>query len=122
MDSDLNSDEDSIDNITYFICAEMPCYLIRDKVEIDNCFEVGYKFEGSNNEKRFHCYVSFVERIYDRVLGKGGRIKLPACFEIATKNKYPEDDVANYVGFKISEERHKRKKLNPVILKGLKKI
>ena len=64
MVSDLSSDEDSIDDITYFICAEIPCCLIRDKVEIDKCFEVGDKFEGPNNERRFHCYVSFVEEIF----------------------------------------------------------
>ena len=61
MDSDLRSDEDSIDDITCFICAEMPYYLIRNKVEIDICFEVGDKFEGPNSEKHFHCYTSFVE-------------------------------------------------------------
>ena len=85
MDSDLSSDEDSIDDITCFICAERQCCLIRDKVEIDICFEVGDKFEGPNNEKRFHCYGSFVKQFYGRVLGKGDRIELPACFEFAVK-------------------------------------
>ena len=122
MDSDLSSDEDSIDDITCFICAEMPCCLIRDKVEIDKCFEVGDKFEGPNNEKRFHCYGTFVQEFYDRVFHKGDRIELPACFKIAVKNRYPEDDVSNYVGFKTSSEKHKRKKINPVILNDLKKI
>ena len=121
MDSDLSSDEDSIDDITCFICAEIPCCLIRDKVESDICFEVGDKFEGSNNTKRVRCYGSFVEQFYGRGLGKCDRIELPACFEIAVKNRYLEDDVVNYVGFKTSAEKHKRKKLNPVILKGLKK-
>ena len=88
MDSDLSFDEGSIDDITCFICAEMPCCLIRDKVEIDKCFEVGDKFEGPNNEKRFHCYGTFVAEFYDRVFHKGDRIELPACFEIAVKNRY----------------------------------
>ena len=76
MDSDLRSDEDSIDDITCFIYAEMSCCLIRDKVEIDIYFEVGDKFEGVNNEKRVHCYGSFVEQFYGRVLGKGDSIEL----------------------------------------------
>ena len=122
MVSDLSSDKDSIDDITCFICAEMPCCLIRDKVEIDKFFEVGDKFEGPNNEKRFHCYGTFVQEFYDRVFHKGDRIELPACFKIAVKNRYPEDDVSDYVGFKTSSEKHKRKKLTPVILDGLKKI
>ena len=122
MVSDLSSDEDSIDDITWFIYAEMPSCLIRDKVEINKCFEVGDKFEGPNNEKRFHCYASFVEEFYDRVLAKGDRIELPACFEIDVKNRRPEDDVVDYVGFKTSAEKHKRKKLNPVVLDGLNKI
>ena len=122
MDSDLSSDEHSIDDITCFICAEMPCRLIRDKVEIEMCFEVGDKFEGPNNEKRYHCYAAFVKAFFRIVLRKNDRIELPACFEIAIKNRYSEDDVADYVGFKISAEKRKRKKLNPVILNGLKNI
>ena len=122
MDSDLSSDEDSIDDITCFICAEIPCCLIIDKVEIDICFEVGDKFEGSNNTKRVRCYGLFVEQFYSRGLGKCDRIELPACFEIAVKNRYLEDGVANYVGFKTSVEKHKRKKLNLIILNGLQKI
>ena len=41
----------------------MPCCLIRDKIEINICFEVIDKFEGTNNEKRFHCYGLFVKKI-----------------------------------------------------------
>ena len=102
MISDLSSDKDSIDDITCKICAKMSCCLIRDKIEIDNYFEVGDKFEEPNNEKRYHCYDSFVRQFYNRVLGKNDRIELPACFENAVKNRYPEDDVNNYVGFKTS--------------------
>ena len=122
MVSDLNSDEDNIDDITCFICAKMPCYLIRDKIEIDICFEVGDKFEGPNNKKRFHYYDSFVKQFYNIVLGKNDRIELPARFKITVNNGYPEDDVDNYVGFKTSVEKHKRKKLNLIILNGLKKL
>ena len=122
LPSDLSSDEDSISDITCNICAKMPCCLIRDKIEIDNCFEVGDKFEGPNNEKRYHYYDTFVKIFYNRSLGKNNRIELPACFESAVKNRYPEDDVSNYVGFKTFAEKHKRKKRNPVILDGLKKI
>ena len=39
MTFDLSSDEDSISDITCNICAKMPCCLIRDKIEIDNCFK-----------------------------------------------------------------------------------
>ena len=61
MTSDFSSDEDSIDDIICYICVKTPCCLIRDKIEIDNCFEVGDKFEGLNNEKRYHYYDSFVK-------------------------------------------------------------
>ena len=63
MISDLSSDKDSIDDITCKICAKMSCCLIRDKIEIDICFEVIDKFEGTNNEKRFHCYGLFVRKL-----------------------------------------------------------
>ena len=104
MTSDLSSDEDSISDITCNICAKMPCCLIRDKIEIDNCFEAGDKFEGPFNEKRYRCYDRFMIIFYNRSLGQHNRIELPACFEIAVKNRYPEDDVSNYVGFKTYAE------------------
>ena len=71
MTSDLSSNQDSIDDITSFICARMLCCLIRDKTEINICFEVGDKLEGPNNENFFHCYGSFVKQFYDKVLAKG---------------------------------------------------
>ena len=59
---------------------------------------------------------------YNRVLAKIDRIELPVCFEITVKNRYPEDGITNYVGFKTAAKKHKRKKLNPVIVNSLKKI
>ena len=82
----------------------MPCCLIRDKIEIEIYFEVGDKFEGPNNEKRFYYYGSFVKQFYDEVLAKGNHIELLVYFEIAVKNRYLEDDIANYVGIKTAVE------------------
>ena len=56
------------------------------------------------------------------MLAKIDRIELPVCFEITVKNRYPEDGITNYFGFKTAAEKHKRKKLNPVIVNSLKKI
>ena len=41
---------------------------------------------------------------------------------MTTRKKYPEDGITNHVRFKTAVEKHKRKKLNPVIVNSLKKI
>lgn len=86
-------------------CNEEPCFWYQFQEQVIAACEV-MEFSRrnddlpplTNNELRKLCYREFSLAIHGS-LGKGNRIRLPACVVQFIRDKYPDENLA-YMGFK----------------------
>ena len=104
----LNNRDRNLQNMETLcdVCHTVPCFVYQFQEQvIASCevMEITRRCNDdvpplTNNERRKWCYKEFTRAIYGS-LGKGNRVRLPACVLEFVRNKYPDQNHA-YMGFK----------------------
>ena len=98
-DEDFVISLDLTDIVTYVVCGKTSCSVLEENNILKIIFKKADNMVGaSNNQTRFCCYKEYVVLVYSSV-GKNNRIRLPKCSEKCVKDKYPEKNEDDYVGF-----------------------